>query len=478
MRGYFILQGKALFSEVFSGHQPLGSYLSSVIQLITSPQNIFELVLRHRQFLLLFSFIFNAILIFRFGLKIILFTIVFEFSKFYLFGDRFLGEAMLVYPFVYLGGLVFLKLTKQKIHKNDYILASLFCWFIVFMRAPYVPAALFAYLFFVFSWPLKKMAQVSLIIFAGISLLTIFTHDVNEYFNNVVAFNLAANIPAEGKSGMFGPSIIQWFLYPLYIFFNGPSNIFKTLLIGANVVFLILFAKLIWSKKYLLSIFIFIALGLANIRVVVPGTVFYSAFHMIPWYGFFLFTTVFLLFSKNLGKLIFRMCFLIFAISCIYFILSPSYFAKEKIDPHEQFVTNYGSILQRGEAIRALSEPGDTLFLDASDDLIYWQAKLFSSYKYSWYTSSMPNFKEYTDARREMFEKDPPTFYREYGSCPKKTGISEFYELPDFLEDQYVRLYSLERPSCIFIREDKVSQISDEQWKKAKEFLYNLEGEF
>ena len=90
----------------------------------------------------------------------------------------------------------------------------------------------------------------------------------------------------------------------------------------------------------------------------------------------------------------------------------------------------------------------------------------------------MPNFKEYTDARREMFEKDPPTFYREYGSCPKKTGISEFYELPDFLEDQYVRLYSLERPSCIFIREDKVSQISDEQWKKAKEFLYNLEGEF
>ena len=56
MRGFFVLQGKQLFLEVFSGHQPLGSYMSTIIQLITSPQNIFELILRHRQFILLFGF--------------------------------------------------------------------------------------------------------------------------------------------------------------------------------------------------------------------------------------------------------------------------------------------------------------------------------------------------------------------------------------------------------------------------------------
>lgn len=474
MRGYFVLQGNYLFSEVFSGHQPFGFYLSTIIQAITSPQNIFELVLRHRQFILLFGFFFNIILILRFGLKVLLFTIIFEFSKFYIFGDRFLGDGMIVYLFIYLGGLVFLKLEKKKIHSIDYILAPIFCWLIIFTRSPYVPAAIFTYLFFLWSCPLKTIAKNSLILFVGLSLFTILVHDVNEYFFNVVVFNYQANLPAEGKSGMFGPNMIQSFLYPLYIFFYGPLNIFKALLIGVNVVFLTLFVGLIRSRKYMLTLFIFIALGLVNIRIVVPGKVFYSAFHMLPWYGFFVFTTVFLLFRKKSNKYIFYLSFFILLGSFMYFIFSPSYFAKEKINQHTEFMTNYGYILQEGEVIRALAIPTDTLFLDGSDDLIYWQAKLPSSYKYSWYTSSMPAFKRYTDARLEMFQKAPPVFYREFGSCPKKTEMSESYKLPDFIKNQYVRLYGFGKPSCIFVRKDKIPQISDKQWQKAKEFNYEL----
>ena len=127
-----------------------------------------------------------------------------------------------------------------------------------------------------------------------------------------------------------------------------------------------------------------------------------------------------------------------------------------------------------GEVVRALSNPGDTLFLDASDDMIYWQAKLPSPYKYSWYTSAMPYFKKYTDDRMKMFKENPPTFYKEFGSCPKKSDIGENYRLPTFVAERYVRLYNLKSPSCLYVRKDKVEQISEKQWQKAKEHLYSL----
>lgn len=195
---------------------------------------------------------------------------------------------------------------------------------------------------------------------------------------------------------------------------------------------------------------------------------------MLVWYGLFIFTSVWLSFATLKNKFLLSFVVLIIFISILNIIISPSYFAREKHDQHAELITNYGRIMQVGEVIRALSKPGDTLFLDGSDDLIYWQAKLPSPYKYVWYTSSMPAFKKYTDARLEMFHDNPPTFYREYGSCPKKTDVAENYRLPDFIANQYVRLYNFNKPSCLFVRKDELQYISKLQWQKAAESLYTL----
>src|SRR3989338_8089796 len=78
MGGYFLLQGKAMFSEFFFNHQPFAAFLSYFVQLITHPQNIFELILRHRQFVMIFSLILNAFLIWRFKLPAFLFVLLYE----------------------------------------------------------------------------------------------------------------------------------------------------------------------------------------------------------------------------------------------------------------------------------------------------------------------------------------------------------------------------------------------------------------
>src|SRR3989344_7553536 len=121
MGGYFLLQGKRMFSDFFFNHQPLAGYISYAIQAVSSPQNVFELILRHRQFMLLLGLAFNALLILRFGAKALIFALLFEFSKFYIFGDRFLSEGMIVYPLVYIVGIVWLKLSNHKPLTIDYV---------------------------------------------------------------------------------------------------------------------------------------------------------------------------------------------------------------------------------------------------------------------------------------------------------------------------------------------------------------------
>src|SRR3989344_1861502 len=117
--GYFIANGKHIYSNFFFNHQPIPAFLSYIIQTVTHPINIFDLVLRHRQALMLFGLLFNALLIIRFRLPAFLFVIIFELSKFYVFGDRFLAEGIIVYPIVYLTGVVLLKLSNEKRQANS-----------------------------------------------------------------------------------------------------------------------------------------------------------------------------------------------------------------------------------------------------------------------------------------------------------------------------------------------------------------------
>lgn len=471
--GYFMANGKVIYKDFFFNHQPIPAIISYFVQTITNPVNIFELILKHRQFLMLFGFMFNAFLILRFRYIAIPFIIMFELSKFYIFGDRFLAEGLIVYPLVYLLGLVLLKLSKQKLFAIDYLLSAILGWFVIFSREPYIPLAVFL-LVIIFWHKLEKIKKISIGIFAILTaVLLVYIGDLKEYYFNIVTFNFQAVLPGDLNVQMWGPKPLHIFLYPIYIFFYGGSNIFKQLLIGVNVIFLVYLLVLIKNRYYKLSIFILLILGLSNIRVVMPGALFYESFHLIIWFGLFVFTISFLIFNYS-GKNSIKIFFLsVFSLILLSFVSSKYYFAREKIDVHAEFLTNFGAILHSGETVKILSNTEDTLFLDRSDDLIYWQAKRTSSYKYAWYTSQMNHFTKYSDERINMFKNNPPVFYKEFGTCPKKSAPADA-SLPSFVAKQYVRLYSGKDPSCLYIHKEKLKEITEEQWKKAEEFLYTL----
>ncbi len=471
MGGYFLLKGKHIYSDFFFNHQPLAAYLSFIIQYFTHPQSIFELVLRHRQFMIFFSFFFNILLILRYGIKSLIFAVLFEFSKFYIFGDRFLAEGIIVYPLIYMLGLVLFKLSNNKISRIDYLLSAIFAWFVIFSREPYVPLALFLY--FLILWEKKYIQKIttSLVIFISLSAITILSLNIKEYFFNVITINYQVVLPNELKGQLFGGPL-QMFFYPLFIFFNGPQNIFKFLLIGICILFLIFYIKLLIDKKYAHALIIFLALGLSNLKPVIPGKLFFESFHMIIWFSQFIFITLFLIFlNRKNPKLFIFSIFIIFIILGI-FLNSPSYFAKEKIDQQAEFINNYGQSLQEGEVIRTLAtKNADTLFLDGSDDIVYWQSQINSSYKYQWYTSVMPSFTKYNNARLDMFKSSPPDFYRSYGICQEATPSAN--TLPLFIKNDYVNILQDNRASCLYVRKEKLSSISEDQWKEALKWHYS-----
>lgn len=427
MAGYFIGQGKHLYSEVFFNHQPLPAYISYAIQAIYQPQSIYELILRHRMLLIYFFAAADVLLVIRFGLVGFLFALLFETTKGFLFGERFLAESMIVYPLVYLLGLVW-QITK---YRFEPILIGVATWFVVFSREPYIPLTLFFLLF--------HRSKLAISIFILLSAVTVFTHDIYAFWWNVVTLNLQQS--TQGLS-------LSAFFYPILIFFAGQWNLFRWIEVTLT---LILFVSLVRSRKYIFLIFL--ALALANIRPVEPGTVYYAAFHHLVYYALLVASVLFL----------WKGSFILVAALIVLAFLSPHSYLNENVDRVEQFGIGYGHYIMQGEIIRRLADPTHTLFLEEWDDLIYWQAKLPSSYRYSWYTSRMRNYSLYRNAREVMFKDYPPDFY--YGQC-----AGEQTSLPDFLQDDYLRLTQGATPTCIFVKKALAAKIPDERWRSVLDF--------
>lgn len=472
MGGYFLLKGKHLYSEIFFNHQPLMAYVSAFLQLFLKPQSIYELVLEHRKALLLFSLCFNLLLIIRFRLVGFGFAIFYEFSKFYLFGDRFLAEGFIVYPLVYMVGIVWHKLQKQKIYSFDYILSAIFAWFVVFMREPYVPLALLLFTFLLIGGQRKVVKIISTILLLILSFFTMSLFSLPDYFFNVVTVSKNSAYATElASNNTFGIGLFSIFFYPFTIFFGGNWNLFRHFEIGLAIVWIVLVGALISQKKYKDSLFLFLILGFANLRMTIPGKIFYEGFHMLSWYAILIFT-IFLILNAIYKKkqIIFYCCFSILILLFIYLVFSPKSYIYDKIDPHVEHLTNYGNELQVGQVVKILSKPSDTLFVDGFDDLIIWQANRTSNYPYSWYTGLMLGFPIYNDARFTMFKKNLPDFY--YGTCPN--DLAGTHTMPKFAKKAYQQLYSFGKPTCLYVKKSKLRGISQKQWDDTKLFNYEL----
>lgn len=450
MTAFFMLfYKKQLYKEVFNNHQMLMIYISYLIQFLLKPQTIYNLVLYHRIFIVIFSILWDIIISSRFKKTGLLFVVFYEMTKFYLFGDRFLAEAVIVYPFVYLIGIFWFYYQNKKIYKYEIILCAVLTWFILFMREPFSLAIVFLYILVLLKEKNRPLKQISLFVFSILSIFTLTTVSIPDYYFNVFVVNSRIELSKDLFSFI---NLLKIFFYPIYILVAGKTTIIRVVLVLLSIEFII--ASFLWLKKtrqYSFYLTLLLILSLTNIRFVEPGIMYFEAFHMIVWYGMFLISTLFLLdnikqFYQSKKLALFISLTLIFLIS-----ISPKAFIWEKINKTVEFNNGYGKYYIYGELIKSMADTNSTLFLDGFDDLIYWQAKLISPYKYTWYTSFMPNFDVYVKARFEMFDNNPPDFY--YGNCIKELGTNR--QLPSNRLDDYAVLFYNNKPTCLYVKKTK-----------------------
>lgn len=470
--GYFITNGKTPYLDFFFNHQPIPAYLSAVIQAVTHPINIPDLFLKHHQFVIVYGFIFSLLLILRFGFVSLVFIVIFEVFKPYYFGDKFYGESFTVYPLVYLTGLVWLRLKNAPVLQRDILFATVCTWFILFTREPMTIAALFAYAVILFYTPQKKYNLRYAVLFIMLCSGTLLFFPLQEYIFNIFTVNKDNALGSELQNR--GLSLyLKAFFYPLLPYITGPMSHMRIFLIGLSTVFLasggLLLKK---TAQYQAAFILMLFLGLTNPRPELPGNLFYVMFHMVNYFGVFIFVTGLLL--KELAITYRKTTAILTLILCIFFlgtVLSPQSYVRDHNDPHTDFMVNLGHYLQWGEVIKLLADSDDTLFVDGWDELLYWQTGLKQAYPYLWYVSAMPKYEKYSNARFRMFQQNPPEFY--VGSC--KTDYAPFYSLPEESTALYARLSEAGKPSCIYVLNTKVQTISAPQWQKAKEWLFEIQ---
>lgn len=475
--GHFILKGRVLYSEIFFNHQMLMAYVSSIIQMLFRPESIYHLVLEHRMFVFFFGLAMDVLIMWRFGMPGVFFAFLFEATKFYFMGSLFLPESILVYPLVYMFGLVWQKRMGKKLLMFDYIASAIMAWFIIFLREPLFLVTVFLFVLISVDVPFRKKNVASIGAFCILSFVTLLFTALPDYIFQVVALNSKTAFLSEVSSyGNIFSTLTNIFFYPAVILFNGVQSFLREILIAIDIIFLIGIAVFLQkSRKKSLVLLLVILLGLANLRVVPPGFMFYEAFHMLPWYGLFLLSTFLLLeyvytlqHMKKLSLFLTMGAVSIFT----YATFSPQSFFHDKIDREREFGVHFDRYYIYGEAIKSLAKPQNTLFLEGWDDLIYWKADLLPAYRYIIYKYTAGISELFAQERMEMFRDSPPDFY--YSVHEK--GVHLFGFLPQSYVNDYIELMHADKPSGLYIKKSKLPTITSEQWEKANALKFSLPG--
>ena len=447
---HFLNTGKSLYTEVFFNRQPIMAYASLAVQWVTHPTNLYSLVLYHRIAFMVYAFIMGVLLILRFNLPALCFLILYEGTKFYVYGYQFIGEAVIVYPLVYVLATVWQALQQKKIWNIDWYLVPAFVALVFWTREPYIPTAFAALVSFI--WVLRKNTRVYTSVFLSLILCIVpyLMIPIDEYVRQVIEVNAGV-----ASAALDIKSLLYAFGYPVAVFISGKQSYFRMIEIGIMllVVLGIYFGKRN-IKQFISLLVVFGVLGFAAIRSVPPGVMYFEAFHMLPWYGLVCMICAQLVTSIPVQK-IKTIVLVVYVLFSLWAFAAPAAFVWEKVDKLAEFESQYAKYSHYSSAIKLLTSPRQKIFLDMWDDVIYWESGRDSSYPYSMYIPVEAGVSPYKEARVTMFRDGPPDIYY---SCPALQ--TAYNSLPEFVSPKYTQLLSRGAPSCLYVRSEYLVTIS------------------
>lgn len=451
----YMNQGLRLYKDLSTNHQALVYLGSSAIQKITKPQNILMLVKRHRQAVFFYSAVWGLILTLKFGVTGLIFIALFELLKFGLLGNLWLMETLAVYPAVYLFGALLRSGLKNKWPgKKESVFLGICSFLVAFNLVPLWPWLGLVWL--VFWFKNKKNFKALMGSFLLATLLLFIIISPIDWLRETVVNNFVYAVPALSPI-QSGWDWLKLVFFPFLSFFSLGSlqaKLIHFLFAGWLITLVYLLTQKSQKALWLAGGYIFLAL--ANNRVLSPGAAFYHGFHLLPWLGLLLWLalTSFSLLLKAENKQVKLIVIAIIAVWGLPLLTykDMSYFWQT--DPKNEYYINYSQFEDLNFAIKALTEPGDRLAVLTNESLIYWNTGVKPATKqivyYSWEKLVPDLGKDY----KKVFSQNPPEFI--YGGHEA-----------ELVKEKYIRVFKKGQPTELFIRKDKIKNITQEQWNQA-----------
>ena len=468
--GYFLLHGKQLYRDISVVHQPLNYYFSSLGQKVFKANSIFTFVNRQRLMILAYSLSWNLLYLLIFGPTIIIFTLIFEITKFWFLGNLLLGETLAVYPMIFLFGIVVKKFILEKDLKiYELILFSLATFTGVFLLLQMWPTIflLNIFLFYAYRNKLKKLTALFAPFAISTLILFIFV-PLRFYIQEVFTYNFKYYLPYMDKVNTLSGYLKMIFL-PFTAFHSNPNQmeVLTVIFIFIYLIYLFIFTK---SKRVISFLYVLICLVSINNR---ESQIKYTNFHLLPWLGVYIFLPIILLstFNKKIKKIspylksvvVFLILFIVIYVN---FVATTPFKIKKNVMTENDI--NFHDINKYGMAIKAIDQPGDRLIAFPSDNLIHWISETNLATRqieyYGWQFSIPEDKARFIN----VFKNHPAEFI---------VNGDPFNSLPEFVkhyvDEKYIQINSLKTPTRLFILKSILPRITDKQWDNFKYLLFD-----
>jgi hypothetical protein len=453
----YILSGQELYKDIFEQHQPTLYLISSGIQKVVNPGSIFLLIKRHREFVIIWSDIWDIVIAGCFGWVGLGFVLIYELTKHFLFGNFFLAEAFSVYPLVFLVGKT-IQFSGEKIKLLEFLFYGICFSFLVFTLAPIWPLLLFLMAVFVLKHRAITLKDFFIFLLGFLLVLIPILPfiSVQGYIKDVLYFNSKYYIPLSGEQ-LNAASIVKSFFSFLLAFESGLEK--TPILIVIQILSLVLITGFVYfAKKRNFSIFfiLLIILGLANIRFVQPGLDFYRGFHLLPWFAILVFIASYI-FAIILRDKKFRILLLINIILSLLLVItidladSKTLFIKRNLD--NDYYIYYSNQFDMGTAISIMKNNADTLFVYPDESLIYWQAGIKKATPYVFFYPFMENIPFVLNEVSAVFEKTPPTYF--YCTNCQESKFAKYLKM-------YTPILKNGKETDLYILNSKIESLSKE----------------
>lgn len=472
--GSFINKGYRLYTDISTNHQPLVYFTSSMALKIFQPANLYRLMQMARRAMFLYGFFFSLLLLYEFGLPFLTFSVFFESTKFFILGNELLAENLAVYPLIYLIGIIFkIYFKSYKLKKWEKYFFGLGNFLVLFNVLTLVPSLIILDILYLIKIRKFKKPVLGFIIPAAI--LGLYISPI-KYFKETILYNLQSAVPLFINGAPIKTTYEHYKLLviPLLSFVEADQTIFNIFIQFFSVVLVINFLIILFRNKKMLIfwVFLFLTITLTNTRNYRSGQMFYNGFHLLPWYAAFIFFNLLSLKQLLLGlnPKLKTLILTVFIVGSGFLLFSKDmpYFVKinKQYEHNVSFLPNY----LRGEAIKAISQKDDRLAVIPNESLIYWQSGLkLASRQLAYYTwqYEVPELKKEFD---DIFQNAPPEFiYAEL----KLAGQNYLPLLQTVLSQRYVRATKNNLAENIFIRKDKISKITDQQWEEWEKLSFD-----